>query len=98
MIATLMIWLNEVQAGGGTSFHYPNREMLVTPEKGSAAFWMDLKSDGLLESRALHAGCPILKGSKWILNKWMYQFDQWKTYPCLLKKNEFLPPFNGVTH
>ena len=98
MIATLMAWLNDVGAGGGTAYHFPNREMLVKPEKGAAAFWMNLKSDGRLERQSMHGGCPVLMGSKWILNKWMYQFDQWRKYPCLLEKDQFLPPFKGVTH
>ncbi len=42
-----------------------------------------------------HGGCPVLVGSKWILNKWIYSFDQWKTYPCLLDRMAFTPPFSG---
>ncbi len=72
--------------------------MLVHPEKGAAAFWMDLTSDQTIESEAVHAGCPVLVGSKWILNKWVYAFDQWKKYPCLLKKWELMPPLKGVTN
>lgn len=37
---------------------------------------MDRKGHRVLASE--HVGCPVLKGSKWILNKWIYSFDQFK--------------------
>jgi len=37
---------------------------------------MDLKSSGKREMAGTHGGCPVLIGSKWILNKWIYSFDQ----------------------
>ena len=46
MIATMMAWLDNVPAGGATGYDFPNKEMLVEPRRGSAAFWMDLKSSG----------------------------------------------------
>ncbi len=38
---------------------------------------------------------PVLVGSKWILNKWIHYFEQWKNYPCTLIKHDFIPPFDG---
>jgi hypothetical protein len=63
--------------------------------RGSAALWMDLKSSGTREVLSTHGGCPVLMGSKWILNKWIYFFDQWKTYPCSVQKHKDVPPFSG---
>ena len=90
IIATVMGWLSDVKAGGATSFIQPGHEMLIQPEKGSVAFWMDLKADSTVDARTVHAGCPILMGQKWIFNKWLYSFDQWKNYPCLLEKGQTL--------
>ena len=56
---------------------------------------MDLKASGKREALSVHGGCPILMGSKWILNKWIYSFEQWKTYPCLLDKEAYSQPFEG---
>ena len=84
-------------AGGGTGFVYPNREMLLEPTKGSAAFWISTTSTMHLEPESIHGGCPVLQGNKWILNKWIYGFDQWKKYPCSLNKKETIPGFNGIT-
>ena len=65
----------------------------IKPEKGAAAFWYDLLSDGFRDIKSLHGGCPVLKGSKWILNKWLYMLDNFKKFPCkLAKHSRFSPP------
>ena len=57
-------------------------EGTIMPEKGAAAFWYDLVSNGYREKTSQHGGCPVLKGSKWILNKWMYYYDNFAKFPC----------------
>merc|ERR1711894_687344 len=81
-IATFMGWFQETVAGGGTAFDSKNYEGLVEPVAGDAAFWINLSSSHRKDLRAIHAGCPVLKGSKWILNKWIYSWDQWQKWPC----------------
>ena len=67
------------------------------PEKGAAAFWYDLTSNGHREQFSMHGGCPVLKGSKWILNKWMYFFDNFEKFPCSIQKG--LPfPYPSDSH
>ena len=61
---------------------------------GAIAVWYDLESSGHLEQKSSHGGCPILIGSKWIFNKWIYSFNQWKTYPCKGYKT-YIEPFEG---
>lgn len=95
MIATLMGWLEEVEEGGATAFAEPGHEVLVSPTKGSAAFWLNLDRKGYRDRRLLHGGCPIIKGSKWILNKWVYYFDQFRKFPCGLDREGFFPPYKG---
>jgi hypothetical protein len=60
VIGTVMAWLSDVKAGGGTAFEYLNREMLVTPTRGSLAFWTSLVANGELEPESSHGGCPVL--------------------------------------
>ena len=60
------------------------KEQFMEPTKGAIAIWYGLESNGYLQYDSSHGGCPILSGSKWILNKWIYYFDQWKNYPCQL--------------
>jgi hypothetical protein len=64
-----------------------------SPNRGSVAFWWSLDRKGHRLQETLHGGCPILKGSKWIFNKWVHYFDQWKKFPCGLRtESTFDPP------
>ena len=62
------------------------------PPLGSASFWYDLTSEGHRDHLSTHGGCPVLKGSKWILNKWMYSFDNFEKFPCKTKLNSRISP------
>ena len=33
---------------------------------------VNLKTSGLKDPLTAHGGCPVLVGSKWITNKWVY--------------------------
>ena len=96
IIATFMGWLSSVPGGGGTGFMYRGYETLIKPVKGSAAFWLDLDAAHNEDRRTYHGGCPVLKGHKWILNKWILSFDQWKLWPCTLDKSDPIQPFLGM--
>ena len=79
-IATFMGWLSNTEAGGLTALPYGSEYFV--PIKGAAAFWINLSSCHTKDQRTWHSGCPVLKGSKWILNKWIQSFDQWNILPC----------------
>lgn len=81
-IGTVMGWLGDTQVGGGTSFYKFGSEVTVHPEKGAIAFWFSLDKDGKRDSASNHGGCPVAMGSKWILNKWIYGFNNWHKHPC----------------
>ena len=95
-IATFMGWLKNVPAGGGTGFDFLDYQGLIQPRKGSAAFWIDLTASHERDYRAIHGGCPVIKGSKWILNKWINSFDQWKHWPCEINELDETLPFAGI--
>ena len=96
-IATFMGWFRETEAGGNTAFTTTGYEGTVEPTKGSAAFWMNLLSCHYKDGRSKHGGCPVLKGSKWILNKWVYSWDQWKQLPCEMRPLGTIGPFAGMS-
>lgn len=52
--------------GGATIF--PELGIRVTPLKGAAIYWSNLNGAGELDTKTLHAGCPVLLGSKWGMN------------------------------
>ena len=95
MFGTVMGWIEDAPLGGATAFIKPSYEVTVWPTKGSAAFWFSLDRKGHRDQKTAHGGCPVLKGSKWILNKWIYYFDQEKKFPCSLNPYEFVKPFSG---
>lgn len=65
---TILIYLNEVAAGGETDF--PLLHACVTPEQGKAVKFLNLDAQGRPNSDTLHAGKPVLRGEKWLLSVW----------------------------
>ena len=95
-IATFMGWLTDTDVGGNTAFTAKSYEGTLEPRKGSAAFWVNLFSSQNTDDRSMHAGCPVLKGSKWLMNKWIYSCDQWKDWPCDLVENKTIGIYGGM--
>ena len=70
-ISTLVMYLNEVDEGGGTTF--PEIGLEVVPKKGSAVYFEYTNSLNQLDRLSLHAGAPVSRGEKWVATKWMRQ-------------------------
>jgi prolyl 4-hydroxylase len=70
-VSTLVTYLNDVPAGGETSF--PELRLAVTPRLGHAAYFEYYDNRGFVDWRSLHAGNPVLEGEKWVASKWMRQ-------------------------
>ena len=79
-ILTAILYMSDVQAGGGTVFLRAG--IRVQPEKGSIAVWYNLKASGEKDYLTLHAGCPVLVGTKWVATKWFRERDQEFRRPC----------------
>eukprot|EP00048_Salpingoeca_helianthica_P023454 m.24448 g.24448 ORF g.24448 m.24448 type:complete len:502 (-) comp8692_c0_seq1:87-1592(-) len=70
-LSTFMLYLSNVEAGGSTAF--PRLGAAVTPSRGDAAWWFNLHEDGESNQETLHGACPVLRGSKWVANKWIHE-------------------------
>jgi prolyl 4-hydroxylase len=70
-VATLVMYLNDVEEGGETIF--PNIGMRVAPRQGNAVYFAYTNSMNQVDSLTYHGGNPVIKGEKWIATKWMRQ-------------------------
>ena len=68
-VGTIVMYLSDVEAGGGTSF--PNLGLTVQPKKGGAVFFANTDSYRRPDPQTLHAGEPVEKGVKYIATKWL---------------------------
>jgi prolyl 4-hydroxylase len=68
-IATLILYLNEVEQGGDTTF--PAIGLTIHPRRGAALYFEYVNELGQTDPRTLHAGTPVERGEKWIATKWI---------------------------
>ncbi|XP_040902432.1 prolyl 4-hydroxylase subunit alpha-3 [Toxotes jaculatrix] len=85
-VATFMIYLSSVEAGGSTAFIYANFSAPVVEK--AAIFWWNLHRNGQGDVDTLHAGCPVLIGDKWVANKWIHEHGQEFQHRCSLNPEE----------
>jgi prolyl 4-hydroxylase len=65
---TVMIYLNEPDAGGATRFK--SIDKIVQPETGKLLAWNNLRADGSPNAATLHHGMKVRAGTKYVLTKW----------------------------
>ncbi|XP_055329767.1 prolyl 4-hydroxylase subunit alpha-3-like [Paramacrobiotus metropolitanus] len=90
-MATLLVYLNDVEHGGATIF--PLLDLTVPAVKNGAVLWYNQYKDGIPDGRTLHAGCPVLLGTKWVTIKWLHNIGHWRQRPCGLQEDSK----NGLT-
>lgn len=87
-IATMLMYMSDVQYGGCTVFTNTGPGVLVKPEKGSGVFWYNLLRNGKGNPKTQHAACPVVLGQKWVSNLWIHSDGQEFNRPCSLNKDE----------
>lgn len=73
-IATIVMYLNDVEEGGETIF--PKLSLSIPPRKGDAVYFSYFNSLGEVDRLTLHGGAPVTKGEKWIATKWVRQHQR----------------------
>lgn len=71
---TAMAFLNDVEEGGET--HFTNVGIKIQPRPGVLMVWNNALPDGTPNEDTIHAGTPVVKGSKYVITKW-YRTRKW---------------------
>jgi prolyl 4-hydroxylase len=71
---TFMVYLNAVEAGGGTRFMALRK--IVQPEAGKLLAWNNRRATGEGNPNTLHHGMKVRKGAKYVITKW-YREKPW---------------------
>jgi len=76
-ILTVFLYLNDVEAGGGTNF--PELDLTVQPKRGRALVWPSVLSDepNTMDPLTHHQALAVEAGVKYGANAWLHQ----RTYP-----------------
>lgn len=65
---TVMVYLNEPDAGGATRFKAIDKT--VQPEVGKLLAWSNLRGNGSPNPSTLHHGMKVRSGTKYVITKW----------------------------
>jgi prolyl 4-hydroxylase len=65
---TVMIYLNEPEAGGATRFKAVDK--IIQPETGKLVCWNNRRPDQSMNPATLHQGMKVRAGTKYVVTKW----------------------------
>ncbi len=79
-VVTCMVYLNNVESGGSTSF--PKLDLEVKPKKGKLLVFYNCENEKYEKphKNSLHAGSPVLEGEKYAFTLWFREKDIKKNY------------------
>jgi len=72
---TVMLYLNEPEAGGATRFKAIDK--IVQPETGKLLAWSNLRADGRPNPSTLHHAMKVRAGLKYVVTKW-FREREWR--------------------
>ena len=91
-LLTCLLYLNDVEEGGGTSF--PKLDLETSAIKGRMLLFHNCHDGSTIRNpKSLHGGLPVLAGEKWACNLW-FRENSYQTagYPTIAKKQSVPSP------
>lgn len=68
-LTTALVYLNDVEEGGGTIF--PRKNVTVEAKMGNMVVFSNCEENtNKKDDQSLHGGMPVIKGEKWAFNLW----------------------------
>lgn len=73
---TLLLYIETPEQGGYTSFPEAaaGRGLRVRPPRGSGVLFYSMLPDGNGDELSLHSGEPVIAGTKWVCNLWIWDY------------------------
>lgn len=72
---TVMVYLNEPDAGGATRFKTIDK--MIQPETGKLVAWNNRRADGTTNPATIHHGMKVRAGVKYVITKW-FREREWR--------------------
>lgn len=72
-VATVLMYLNDPEKGGGT--YFPRPGLTVSAHRGDAVYFAYEGGD----PESLHAGLPVVRGEKWLATRWLREKPYYKS-------------------
>ncbi|XVE82891.1 hypothetical protein DITRI_Ditri16bG0042100 [Diplodiscus trichospermus] len=83
-VATFLVYLSDVVEGGETAFPFENGlhmdgsydykkciGLKVKPRMGDGFLFYSLFPNNTIDPTSVHESCPVIKGEKWVVTKWI---------------------------
>jgi prolyl 4-hydroxylase len=94
-LVTCLMYLNEPDEGGGTSF--PNLDMEIRARRGRMVLFHNCHHGSIVRHpHSLHGGMPVLAGEKWACNFWFREKRYQKAVVLRRSSDGSIPNFNRV--
>ena len=68
-VGTFLMYLSDVEAGGGTCF--PTLGLEIRPKMGRAVYFANMDAFGGVDNKTLHGGMPVVEGTKYLATIWL---------------------------
>jgi len=76
-------WIDATMASGETWSKCAEGRVAMKPKKGDGLLFWSVAPDGSIDHRALHTGCPVVRGVKWTATIWVHATPyRWKAPPA----------------